>query len=121
MNEKIKKEEKFGGDKKKREDFLDLLEDKLIEVSKFFLEKSISVFIKNKVIEVEKKIEEQVEKKIKKVINNFLQFIFLLVGSLFVFYGGFLLLVEKLGFLEYANIIFGSIFLFLFLILRVKK
>lgn len=129
MDEKNKKDleinqnrskEKEENNKQKREDFFDLLEDKLIEVSKFFLKNGLSVFIKRKVAEIEGKIEQEIEKKIKKIINNFLQFLFLTLGFLFVFYGGFLLIMEKLDLAQYSNIIFGTSLLVVFAILRIR-
>jgi hypothetical protein len=105
----------------KRNNFFALLEDKLIEFGKVALKNGATAFVKNKIKEAEEKIESEIREKLLGFKKNFLQFLFLTVGFLFVAYGGFLLLMEKLELSEYSNIIFGILFLSAFLILKLRK
>lgn len=116
-------EEKKNNDsrEKKRNNFFELLEDKLIDFGKIALKNGAAAFVKNKIKEAEEKIENEIKEKLFEFKNNFLQFLFLIVGSLFISYGGFLLLMDKLQLSEYSNIIFGILFLLAFLILKLKK
>ena len=49
---------------KKKNNFFVLLEDKLIEFGKVALKNGASVFIKNKIKEVEEKIEQEIKRKV---------------------------------------------------------
>jgi hypothetical protein len=121
MKETKKINKKNKQKKARKKGFFESLEDKIIYFGKTVLKSRISAIIKNKIKKIGSKIENEIKKKINELKKIILQFLLLVTGVLFILYGGFLLLMEKLELSEYSNILFGVILILIVIFLKLKK
>ncbi len=117
MTDNKKNEDKTN----KKRDFWKKVEDKVFDFAERIIEKGVVNYAVGKIEDAEDKIKKEMEKKYKKYLRNFLKIFSLVIASSFVFYGLLSLLMIKISMAEYTNLVFGLIFLFVYLILSFLK
>ncbi len=115
-----KKESEKNKKGKKRREFFEVLENRLLDFGEVLLKKGLASLAISQINNTEEKIKKELEEKFKKYQNKLFKNTALFVAGIFISYGAFSLLMFKLEMTEYTNLAFGGIFLLAYLLLNLK-